>query len=85
MFHATLHVNKRKWYVYVEFNAGGTAIGRFMVGDDYYDASSSGSAITRIRKGSEVYIRITYGSSASNKFREDIYGMSTFSGHLLSQ
>ena len=83
VFHATLHVNVRKKYIHVEFNAGGKAIGRYMVGDNYYDASSSGSAIAQLQKGTEVYLKVTSGNSGIT-FREDIYGMSTFSGNLLS-
>ena len=54
VFHATLYVNLTKKYTLLEFNAGGRAIGRFIVGDDYYEASSSGSAIAQLQKGTEV-------------------------------
>ena len=83
VFHATLHVNGDKKYIYVEFNAGGKAIGRFKVGDDYINASSSGSAIARLQKETEVYLKVTSAISGSS-FREDTFGMSTFSGHILS-
>ena len=70
-------------YIFVEFNAGGKAIGRFMVGDDYHVASSSGSAIARLQKGTEVFLKVTIAWSGST-FRQDSHGMCTFSGHLLS-
>ena len=82
VFHATLHVNGRNKYIHIEFNAGGKAIGRFMVGNDYSDASSSGSVTAKLQKGTEVWLKVTSGTSYS--FREDGFGMSTFSGHLLS-
>ena len=69
--------------IWVEFNAAGNAIGRFMVGDKDYEASSSGSGIGRLQKGTEVYLKVTSAYSGIT-FREDKYGMSTFSGNLLS-
>ena len=83
VFHATLHVDGIRKYVHVDFNAGGKAIGHFMVGDDYNDDSSSGSAIAQLQKGTEVYLKVTKASSGIT-FRENAHGMSTFSGHLLS-
>ena len=81
-FHATLASSQVKKYVRVEFKAGEKAIGRFIVGDDYKDASSSGSATSRLQKGIEVYLRVT-GVSSGFRFVEDTFRMNTFSGHLI--
>ena len=83
VFHAILTVSDTKKYIDVEFNAGGKAMGRFRVGDDYYYPSSSGSAVVQLQKGAEVYLKVLSAATGLT-FREDLYGMSTFSGHLLS-
>ena len=83
VFHATLHMNNNGRRIWVELNAGGKAIGRFMVGDKDYEVSSSGSVIDRLQKGTEVYLKVISAFSGIT-FREDKHGMSTFSGNHLS-
>ena len=82
-FHATLASNQNKKRIYVEFKAGDVAIGRFGVGDYYYGIGNSGSAIARLRKGTEVYLRVTYKNTG---FRvvDDALRMNTFSGHIIN-
>ena len=83
VFHATLHVINSNKYTYVDFNAQRRVIGRFMVGDRNHEDSSSGSAIARLTKGTDVWLEITSVSSGIS-FRQDVHGMCTFAGHLLS-
>ena len=82
-FHSTLASNSKQKGVWVEFKAGDLVIGRFHVLDYGYIVSSSGSSIARLRKGTEVYLRVTSVSSGF-RFQEDLYRMNTFSGHLIS-
>ena len=81
-FHATLVSNQSKKYIWVEFKAGGKAIGRFQIGASNREASSSGSVMARLQKGIEVYLRVTLISSGF-RFLEGSYHMNTFSGHLV--
>ena len=83
-FHAKLTPASSKKGVYVEFKAGTVSIGNFEVLDYYYAVSSSGSAIGRLVKGTQVYLRVT-SVSTGFKFLEDSLRMSTFSGHLISK
>ena len=83
VFHATLHMSSIKKYIKVEFNAGGKAVGKFAVGDEYHFPNSSGSAIAQLQKGAEVYLKVISATSGS-RFREGTSGMCTFSGHLVS-
>ena len=82
--HRQVFVNNAKNTIRVELKAGESAIGRFIVYDNYGDVSSSGSAIERLLKGTQVYIRVTTESSGF-KLKDDTYGMNTFSGHLISK
>ena len=83
-FHATLSASVANIALYVEFNAGGTAIGMFNVLDYDHWISSSGSAIGRLLKRTQVYLRVTLVNPGFS-FIEDVYRMSTFSGHLISK
>ena len=82
-FHSTLVSSQRKKGVWVEFKAGDLVIGRFDVYDYYYYISNSGSAIARLEKGADVYLRVASLSSGF-RFLEDTIRMNTFSGHLIS-
>ena len=84
-FHATLTIGVTQKIVYVEFKAGERSIGRFNAYDySSGNISSSGSAIGRLLKGTQVYIRVT-GVTSGFTFKEDnTYRMNTFSGHLIS-
>ena len=82
-FHSILSPHRAKTEIYVEFKAGEIAIGRFSAHDTTYLISSSGSAIARLRTGTEVYLRVTARSSGF-RFEEDTYRMNTFSGHFIS-
>ena len=84
VFHATLNSNANGKSIHVEIKADTVAIGKFVVYDKSYDISSSGSAVARLDKGTEVYLRVTsvyegYG------FRDDAYYMNTFSGYRISR
>ena len=83
VFHATIDVINSNKYIYVHFNAEGRVIGRFMVGGWNNEDSSSGSAIARLAKGTDVWVEVTSVSSGIS-FRQDAHGMCTFAGHLLS-
>ena len=83
-FHATLSGGPQMENLFVEFIAGGVAIGRFHVVDDTYWISSSGSAIGRCLKETQVNLRVTSVTSGFS-FLEDEFRMSTFSGHLISK
>ena len=83
IFHTTLHVLNAKKYIHIAFVAGEKIIGHFMVGDDYWDTSSSGSAIARLEKGTEVSMRVE-SVSGGLTFREDGAATSIFSGYLVS-
>ena len=82
-FHSTLACRNQQKAVYVEFKAGDLAIGQFGVYDYARAMSSSGSAIARLRKGTEVYLRVTYVLTEF-RFYEGALQMNTFSGHLIS-
>ena len=82
-FHATVTSNQSKKCIYVEFKAGDVAIGRIEVCDYYYHISNSGSAMAKLRKGTEVYMRVTHVNPGF-RFLEDAHRMKTFSGHLIS-
>ena len=82
-FHSTLVSGQVRKGVWVEFKAGGLVFGRFNVLDYHYIISSSGSAIARLRKGTEIYLRVTDVSSGF-RFEESTNYMNTFSGHLIS-
>ena len=85
-FHATLtsDASYPKKYLYVEFKAGETSIGKFMVYDTVRDDSSSGSAIARLQKGTEVFLRVTTLHSRT-RLLDDSYRMNSFNGHLISK
>ena len=73
-----------KEYLWVEFNAGGNAVGgRFKVSDYRYEDSSSGSAIAKLEKGEEVFIKVT-SATGGITFKDDAHRRSSFSGYLLS-
>ena len=86
-FHATLtsDASYPKKYLYVEYKAGATSIGKFMMYmyDTDRDASSSGSAIARLQKGTEVFLRVKTTSGA--RLEDNAYRMNSFSGHLISK
>ena len=67
----------------MEYKAGATSIGKFMVYDTDRDASSSGSAIARLQKGTEVFIRVKTTSGA--RLEDNAYRMNSFNGHLISK
>ena len=83
VFHSTLTSRYTTKDVYVEFKADERSIGKFMVRDYTYDISSSGSATTRLQKGTEVYLRVTAVGSGY-RFKENLYYMNTFSGYSIS-
>ena len=83
-FHATLSGGPKKKGIWVEFKAGEVAIGRFQTYDYDIFTSASGSAIGRLLKGTQVYLRVTT-VSVGFKFLEDTYRMCTFSGHLINK
>ena len=83
VFHTTIHVHGAGQYLHTAFSAGGRVIGFFMVGDGHRDTSSSGSAVARLEKGTEVSMTVKSGSGGLT-FREDSEGKCTFSGYLLS-
>ena len=71
-------------YLYMEFKADATSIGKFSVSDNYRDVSSSGAVIARIQKGTKVFLRVTAISSGL-KLGDDTYRMNSFSGYLISK
>ena len=83
-FHATLVSNRITKLLHVEFKAGDVAIGRFHVGNYNYLISNSGSAIAKLRKRTQVYLRVT-SVDLEFRFYEGANYMNTFSGHLISQ
>ena len=84
-FHATLGVIRNSRNSGVEFKAGEKSIGKFMIGEDYTTASSSGSAIARIQKGTHVFLKVIARAAYSAGFGDDYTRMSSFSGHLISK
>ena len=76
-FQATLTPGQSKKVVRVEFNAFGTAIGRFSVYDYYNPSTSAGSAITRLQEGEQVYLKVT-GMTSGFTFREGAQFMIRF-------
>ena len=83
VFHSTLTSDNAR-HIHVELKAGESAIGRFQVIASSSDISSSGSAISRLKKRAEVYLRVTSVTSGY-RFREDSHYMNTFSGYRISQ
>ena len=84
VFHTTLHMHIPKKYLWIEFNAGGHAVGgRFTVIDYRHEDSSSGSAIAKLEKGEEVFIKVT-SATGGITFKDDAHRRSSFSGYLLS-
>ena len=81
-FHATLAINQNQKNLWVEFKAGDIAIGRFGGYDYYSHVCVSGSAIARLQKGTQVYLRVTSVTSGVG-FLEDIHRLNNFSGHLI--
>ena len=85
-FHATLTSGSVKKGIWVEFKAGEISIGKFNGMDyNYNHISSSGSAIGRLQKGIQVYIRVTSMHSGFTFREESTHYMNTFSGHLISK
>ena len=85
-FHATLALEQGypKKCLYVDFKAGATSIGKFMMYCTARDASSSGSVIARLQTGTEVFLRVTATSGARLEDDNTIH-MNNFSGHLISK
>ena len=82
-FQASLTPGQSKKVVRVEFNARGSAIGRFSVYDNYNPSTSFSSAITRLQEGEQVYLKVS-GMTSGFRFREGTQYMNTFSGHLIN-
>ena len=82
-FHSTIASSQGQKGVWVEFKAGDLVFGRVDVYDHHHAISSSGSATARLRKATNVYLRVT-GVHTGFRFFEDVHRMNTFSGHLIS-
>ena len=85
VFHATLSPGSPNTVLRVEFKAGEISLGRFSVYDFSNYVSSSGSAIGRLLKGTQVYMRVTEFTTGFTFWDDSVRFMSTFSGHLISK
>ena len=83
VFHATLctYYNKA---IYVAFMADEGVLGRFASAAKDYHVCHSGSALARLQRGSQVFLKVTYISSGSVLF-DDIHRMNSFSGFLVAK
>ena len=83
IFHATLCIHSSSKYIHAAFMAGGEVLlGRFASVDKDWDSCHSGSALARLQKGSQVFLRVTDVSSGSVLI-DDSNHMNSFSGFLV--
>ena len=82
IFHATLCTTTGGNYIYAAFLAGEEVIGRLAANDKDWDTCQSGSAVARLQKGINVYLKVTYVISGT-VLRDDSNHLNSFSGFLV--
>ena len=81
-FHSTLCTNAGNKCVYAAFMAGDEDIGRVVANDKDWDTCGSGSTLARLRKGMNVYLKVTLACTGT-ELRDGNNHMNTFLGFLV--
>lgn len=82
IFHATICIRAGRKYIYVSVMAGEKVIGRVVTSDTVWNLCTSGSALARLQKGTNVSLRVT-GAISGSVLHEDSKHTNSFSGFLV--
>lgn len=83
MFTSTLCASYTSKYAFVDFVADGTVIGKFTAGDADREICFSGSAIARLQKGMQAFLKVRLIESGFYII-ENMHHMNSFTGHMIS-